>query len=158
MSNPGSQITSPCQLTSGRVIHQGNSTSAEPDISIHTVSLRQNSLSITSTETCTHADHTIPSQRQPIHRQQEITSDCHIDLPDFDPQNTLHSFEMAENSNSLLPSPFYGKLHEDIIEFINFELWATYRRADRDARICALPLLLKEGASSWYHTQCDRTK
>lgn len=45
------------------------------------------------------------------------------------------------------------------MEFLNnFELWATFRHADSESKRTALPLLLKEGAGSWYHTQSDEIK
>lgn len=61
---------------------------------------------------------------------------------------------MTEGSNSLLPNPFHGRTDEDVFEFLdNYELWATFRHADREGKTAALPLLLKDGAAAWYHTQ-----
>lgn len=62
--------------------------------------------------------------------------------------------DMTEGSNSLLPNPFHGSTDEDAFEFLdNYKLWATFRHGNREGKTAALPLLFKDGAAAWYHTQ-----
>ena len=61
--------------------------------------------------------------------------------------------------SSLVPSPFTGRQHEDVAEFLkNFELWATFRTMTEEAKLAALPLLLKDSAAVWYNTQTNDTR
>lgn len=160
MSAPDNNTSGYCHLRSGRVITSDR--------------VQQSETSETSVESRPSAEPCSSVDRRSSSRDPEPAiqpgSSVQRTLPTFDPQSSSDELErespiffntdnMAEGSNSLLPNPFHGKPEEDIHEFIkNFELWATFRRADRESRRAALPLLLKEGAAAWYHTQPSRIR
>jgi len=46
-----------------------------------------------------------------------------------------------------------------VAEFLkNFKLWATFRNMSEGAKLAALPLLMKDGATVWYNTQPQGTR
>jgi hypothetical protein len=84
----------------------------------------------------------------------DISSSQSSSSLDVAPDSDSDSDDMAGSLTTLVPSPFTGRHHEDVLEFIkNFELWATFRKMDEESKLAALPLLLKDGAAMWYNTQ-----
>lgn len=102
-----------------------------------------------------------PPPLQPLHITDSASSTHSTppSSPEPDSAEQSDSEDMASGTNSLLPAPFTGRDHEDVVQFIkNFHLWATFRKMANDERVAALPLLLKDGAAVWYHTQPTETR
>lgn len=160
MSAPENNTTGYCYLRSGRLLNPGNTqptepetTSVEPNPAVEPCLPVDSRTSIPDPDACGCPEST-PRRTLPHFDTETSFDELQRDSPLF-----FYNDNMTEGSNALLPSPFYGKPEEDINEFLkNFELWATFRRADRDSRLAALPLLLKEGAAAWYHTQSSRIR